>query len=138
MQRLMLPNSEPGSDNPTPLVEGTPREADRFLTSALWDRSHASPTPQQVRRWISLLAARGNEFTSHVSACQYWLFEQRDRPSVVSALDARIQEAESRISQFVEILGRQRALNMDSRNTERLLRTATDSLNALRALKRNQ
>jgi hypothetical protein len=122
-------------DDPMPLVRGAPRDADRYLTAALWGGKR-SPSVVEVKRWMILLEERGDEFRSHISACQYWLYEQRQRPSVPCPTDTKIVETEQRISQLLKIVERQRSIGADTSRTEELLRTTSAVLDDLWALKR--
>ena len=60
---------------PAVLQTGNPAEVDAFLVGALWRDQIPSLIPAVVSRWATLLGRRGPEFTSHTSACHYWLYE---------------------------------------------------------------
>ena len=62
--------------DPEELLTGTPREGDAFLMNALWKSPTDAPPAEWVVHWRDLLRERGEDFASHVSACQYWLYEQ--------------------------------------------------------------
>ena len=55
------------------LVSGSPKEAARFLVSAVC-REQVNPVPaRQVLNWLALLHVRGADFDSHVVMCHHWL-----------------------------------------------------------------
>lgn len=61
---------------PALLQTGSPAEVDRYLVSTLWHDQSPSLIPPIVARWAMILSRRGPDFTSHASACHYWLFEK--------------------------------------------------------------
>ncbi|GAB2920853.1 hypothetical protein GCM10027093_69520 [Paraburkholderia jirisanensis] len=69
--------------NPEELLTGTPRQADAFLMNALWKSTAGALPVEWVVHWRDLLRGRGDEFASHMAACQYWLYaRQLDRVRV--------------------------------------------------------
>jgi hypothetical protein len=63
---------------PAVLISGTAAEADHFLVNALWPKEGSIPSVATVIAWQDALQLRGEEFASHVSACRFWLYEQKD------------------------------------------------------------
>lgn len=65
---------------PSALTTGSPYEADKFLVTCLWKAGEEDSVPHDtVMYWAMLLRRRGEEFASHASVCQYWLYEHGQR-----------------------------------------------------------
>lgn len=62
---------------PEVIANGTPIEVDKYLASALWQTDGPLQTFMDVVAWRLHLHQRGDDFSSHVVACYYWLCENR-------------------------------------------------------------
>jgi len=72
----MDPTSILAEELPAVLQIGDAERVDDYLVRALWKAEVPGLTPAVVSCWAALLRARGTEFSSHASACHYWLFER--------------------------------------------------------------
>jgi hypothetical protein len=61
--------------DPFELLEGSPRVADVFLLTSLWNAPSPDLRPETVIAWAKMLHSRGESFASHSAVCHYWLYE---------------------------------------------------------------
>jgi hypothetical protein len=118
----------PSDVKPLVILTGSPEEADRFLTSALWRDTGMFVSVPGVLGWADVLRERGSDFASHAAACHYWLHEHTENVPAVLQAWRRERNARDATARAIVTLGQQRTL------VDRLVMQGADTAAAAKAI----